>query len=146
MGIGSCTTIIKQQQTALDWNFAMATPATLLFNSTCNTVGPDLKFLLSGCLTTEINVFSVGDRQVLSECVRLKKSNRKICIIISLTNLAFTLGQEAICGKHSFKYLNCGGTKVQALQIEGDELILLGRSSGFWDIRLCWWQIDFFRL
>ena len=55
-------------------------------------MGPDLKFLPSGCLTTEINVFSIEDRQGLSESVRLKKSNREICIISSLTNLVLALG------------------------------------------------------
>lgn len=57
---------------------------------------PVLKFLPGGCLTTEINVFSIVDRQVLSESVRLKKSNRDNCIISSLTNLALALGYEAI--------------------------------------------------
>jgi hypothetical protein len=43
----------------------------------------------------EINVFSTVDRQVLSESVRLKKSNRESCIISSLNNLTFALGKKA---------------------------------------------------
>lgn len=91
--VGSCLAIIIKSNRQ-PWNGTLQWPIqpALLFNSMCNTVGPHLKFLPSGCLTTEINVFSIGDRQVLSESVRLKKSNRKICIISSLTNLALALG------------------------------------------------------
>lgn len=92
-GAGSCMTIIINSNRQ-PWIRALQWPlqSVLLFNSTCYTVGLELKFLPSECLTTEINVFSIGDRQVLSESVRLKKSNRKICIISSLTNLALALG------------------------------------------------------
>lgn len=90
-GVGSCMTIIKQHRQPWIRTFQCPFQLALLFNSTCNTVGPDLKFLPSECLATEINVFSTVDRQVLSESVRLTKSNREICIISSLTNLAIAL-------------------------------------------------------